>query len=53
LGFMPVGTPRRLATEEVSGLVATLSQAFADAQQAGFDGVEVHAAPTAICSTSS
>ena len=41
---MPAGTPRRLVTEEVSGLVATFSQAFADARLAGFDGVELHAA---------
>lgn len=44
LGFMRAGTPRRLPTEEVSGLVGTFSQAFADARRAGFDGVEVHAA---------
>jgi N-ethylmaleimide reductase len=44
LGFMPAGTPRRLATEEVSGLVASFSRAVADADRAGFDGVEIHAA---------
>jgi N-ethylmaleimide reductase len=44
LGFIRAGTPRRLGTEEVSALVGTFSQAFADAQRAGFDGVEIHAA---------
>jgi N-ethylmaleimide reductase len=44
LGFIRAGTPRRLRTEEVSALVGTFSQAFADARRAGFDGVEVHAA---------
>lgn len=44
LGYIRAGVPRRLATEEVSGLVATFSQAFADAREAGFDGVELHAA---------
>ena len=34
---MRAGTPRRLPTEEVSGLVGTFSQAFADARRAGFD----------------
>lgn len=37
LGSMRAGAPRRLATEEVSGLVGTLSQAFADARCGGFD----------------
>ena len=44
LGYMRAGTPRRLGTEEVSALVGTFSQAFANARQAGFDGVEIHAA---------
>ncbi|MBA2961867.1 alkene reductase [Ramlibacter sp. MAH-25] len=44
LGYIRAGTPRRLATEEVSGLVETFSQAFAHARWAGFDGVELHAA---------
>jgi N-ethylmaleimide reductase len=44
LGYMRAGTPRRLETQEVSALVGTFSQAFANARQAGFDGVELHAA---------
>jgi len=44
LGYVRAGTPRRLATEEVSALVGTFSQAFADLRGAGFDGVELHAA---------
>ncbi|TCR63542.1 N-ethylmaleimide reductase [Bosea sp. BK604] len=44
LGYMRAGTPRRLETEEVSALVGTFAQAFANARQAGFDGVELHAA---------
>ena len=44
LGFIRAGAPRRLKTEEVSALVRTFAQAAADAQQAGFDGVEIHAA---------
>jgi N-ethylmaleimide reductase len=42
LGFIRAGTPRRLGTEEVSALVGTFAQAFADAKRAGFDGVEIH-----------
>jgi N-ethylmaleimide reductase len=44
LGYIRAGTPRRLRTDEVSALVGTFSQAFAHARQAGFDGVEIHAA---------
>ncbi|MFM0121640.1 alkene reductase [Paraburkholderia sp. RL18-101-BIB-B] len=44
LGFIRAGTPRRLSTDEVSALVGTFSQAFANARQAGFDGVEIHGA---------
>ena len=44
LGYMRAGTPRRLETEEVSALVGTFAQAFANARRAGFDGVELHAA---------
>ena len=44
LGYIRAGTPRRLATDEVSALVGTFSQAFSDARGAGFDGVELHAA---------
>lgn len=44
LGYIRAGAPRRLATDEVSALVRTFAQAFVDARQAGFDGVELHAA---------
>jgi N-ethylmaleimide reductase len=44
LTYIPAGAPRQLKTEEVSGLVGTFSQAFANAREAGFDGVELHAA---------
>ncbi|HJW27223.1 MAG TPA: alkene reductase [Rhodocyclaceae bacterium] len=36
-------TPRALEAEELSGLVATFARAAANAMEAGFDGVEVHA----------
>ena len=44
LGYIRAGTPRRLGTDEVSALVGTFAEAFAQARQAGFDGVEIHAA---------
>lgn len=44
LGYMRAGQPRRLETEEISALVDSFSQAFVNARQAGFDGVELHAA---------
>ncbi|MFM0335372.1 alkene reductase [Paraburkholderia fungorum] len=44
LGFIRAGTPRRLRTDEVSALVDTFSHAFANAREAGFDGVEIHGA---------
>ncbi|TCK42677.1 N-ethylmaleimide reductase [Paraburkholderia sp. BL8N3] len=44
LRYMRAGTPRRLGTDEVSALVGTFAQAFANARQVGFDGVELHAA---------
>jgi N-ethylmaleimide reductase len=40
---MRAGTPRRLSTDEISALVGTFSQAFLNARQAAFDGVEIHA----------
>jgi N-ethylmaleimide reductase len=44
LGFIRAGAPRRLGTDDVSALVGTFAQAFANARQAGFDGVEIHGA---------
>lgn len=44
LGYMRAGVPRRLETDEISALVDTFAEAFAHARQAGFDGVELHAA---------
>ncbi|MDY0744674.1 alkene reductase [Paucibacter sp. R3-3] len=44
LGYIRAGTPRPMATEEVSALVDTFAQAAADARAVGFDGVELHAA---------
>lgn len=44
LGYMRAGKPRQLATEEVSALVGIFAQAFANAREVGFDGVEIHAA---------
>jgi len=37
-------TPRALHTEEIPGIVADYAQAARNAQEAGFDGVEVHGA---------
>lgn len=44
LTYTRAGKPRRLRTEEISALVGTFSQAFVNARQAGFDGVEIHGA---------
>jgi N-ethylmaleimide reductase len=44
LAYVRAGQPKRLSTDEVSALVGTFSQAFVNARQAGFDGVEIHAA---------
>jgi N-ethylmaleimide reductase len=43
-GFVATSTPRALSTEEVGRVVADFVQAAANAVQAGFDGVEIHAA---------
>ena len=43
-GMQPFVTPRALATEELSGLVEDFRRAAANAKEAGFDGVEIHAA---------
>lgn len=45
-GFLPVSTPRALRDDELPGIVADYAQAARNAQAAGFDGVEVHAANT-------
>jgi N-ethylmaleimide reductase len=43
-GFVPVSAPRALRTEEIPAIVACFRKAALNAIEAGFDGVEVHAA---------
>ena len=43
-GFKPHVAPRALDTDEIPGIVAAYAHAARCAQQAGFDGVEIHAA---------
>lgn len=43
-GFVDVSEPRALETSEIAGIVNDFALAAANAKQAGFDGVEVHAA---------
>jgi len=43
-GFEPIPTPRALEASEIPGIVAKYAQAARNALEAGFDGVEVHAA---------
>jgi N-ethylmaleimide reductase len=43
-GFKPLVTPRALETAEISGIVADYAHAAKRAKEAGFDGVEIHAA---------
>ena len=43
-GFTEVSEPRALETHEIAGIVADYASAAESAKQAGFDGVEVHAA---------
>ncbi|HEY0199837.1 MAG TPA: alkene reductase [Rhodanobacter sp.] len=43
-GFVDVSAPRALALDEIPALIDTYRQAAANAREAGFDGVEVHAA---------
>ena len=43
-GMVPFETPRALETDEVAGIVETFGIAAANAREAGFDGVEIHAA---------
>jgi N-ethylmaleimide reductase len=45
-GFVPVSTPRALRDDEIPGLIADYRHAARNAIEAGFDGVEVHAANT-------
>lgn len=45
-GFVPVSAPRALRDDELPGLVADYRHAARCAIEAGFDGVEVHAANT-------
>jgi N-ethylmaleimide reductase len=43
-GFAPVSAPRSLRSDEIPGIVAHYRHAALMAMEAGFDGVEVHAA---------
>ncbi len=43
-GFVPVSAPRALRLDEIPGVVADYRRAAGLAMQAGFDGVELHAA---------
>ena len=43
-GYVHTSTPRRLESDELPGVVAAYADATRRAQEAGFDGVEVHAA---------
>lgn len=43
-GEVPTSEPRALAASELPGIVAQYAQAARNAQRAGFDGVEIHAA---------
>jgi N-ethylmaleimide reductase len=43
-GKLPYETPRALRTEEIAGVVADYRRAAERAKDAGFDGVEIHAA---------
>ena len=43
-GMLPFVTPRALETEEIPGIAAAFRQAAVNAEAAGFDGVEIHAA---------
>jgi N-ethylmaleimide reductase len=43
-GKLPYETPRALRTEEIAGVVADYRRAAQRAKDAGFDGIEIHAA---------
>lgn len=45
-GFVDVSTPRALCDDELPGLIADYRHAARCAMEAGFDGIEVHAANT-------
>jgi len=45
-GFVPVSAPRALRDDEIPGLIEDYRRAARNAIDAGFDGVEVHAANT-------
>ena len=45
-GFVPVSAPRRLKDDELPGVVEDYRHAAECALEAGFDGVEIHAANT-------
>lgn len=45
-GFVPVSTPRALRDDEIPGLIEDYRRAARNAIDAGFDGVEIHAANT-------
>lgn len=45
-GFVPVSQPRALRDEEIPGVIAEYLHAAHQAMEAGFDGVEIHAANT-------
>lgn len=44
LGMLPLETPRALETDEIPGIIEEFRQATVNAFEAGFDGVELHAA---------
>jgi N-ethylmaleimide reductase len=43
-GFIETTTPRALEIDEIAGILADYAQAAQNAKDAGFDGVEIHAA---------
>jgi N-ethylmaleimide reductase len=43
-GFKPIPTPHALTTDEIAAIVQDYRRATANAREAGFDGVEIHAA---------
>ncbi|MCY0149252.1 alkene reductase [Hoeflea sp. G2-23] len=43
-GFKPTVTPRTMESEDIAGVIGEFRQAARNAADAGFDGVEIHAA---------